>query len=205
MDAFQRQTVGFTQNIPSLFLTLDVVRQAVTVKDEETRFVHANAAACALLDTPLDGLKGKTDHDFLTGAQADARKQADLEVLCSGKGRTSEEEITLEDGTVRNLVTERQRIEGPHPASAKLLVTVISDVTELRHAQRILRASEEHYGSFVELHPQTPWTADACGLVTEIGPGWRNVSGIPPQKALGTGWEQSVHPDDLEDLSLIHI
>ncbi|MDQ0571163.1 diguanylate cyclase (GGDEF)-like protein/PAS domain S-box-containing protein [Variovorax paradoxus] len=181
-------------------LVLDLVEQAVIVKDEASRFVHANAAACALLNASLDELRGKTDHDFLTREQADRLRQADLEVLNNGQERTFEEHITLENGTVRSLLTRKQRIVVPGLATGKLLVVVISDVTGLRNAEAILQAAEEHHRAFVELHPQTPWTADARGAVTEIGPGWRQVSGMPPQKALGSGWENSVHPDDLEEI-----
>ncbi|HWT17972.1 MAG TPA: PAS domain-containing protein, partial [Variovorax sp.] len=151
---------------------LDVVGQAVIVKDEASRFVHLNQRACELLNVSLDRARGKTDHDFLPAAQADRIRASDLEILASGKGRSFEEEITLEDGSTKTLVTRKQPVDLAGPGGSKLVVVVISDVTELRTAERVLRASEAHYRSFVELHPQIPWTADATGAVTEAGPGW---------------------------------
>ncbi|MDH6590461.1 diguanylate cyclase (GGDEF)-like protein/PAS domain S-box-containing protein [Variovorax sp. TBS-050B] len=175
---------------------LDVVGQAVIVKDEASRFVHLNQRACELLGVALEAARGKTDHDFLPPAQADRIRAVDREILASGKGRSFEEEITAGDGSTRTLVTRKQPVDLAGGAG-RLLVVVIADVTELRTTERVLRASEAHYRSFVELHPQITWTADATGAVTEAGPGWPALTGNSIENSLGSGWESALHPDDL--------
>ncbi|WPG39513.1 PAS domain S-box protein [Variovorax sp. EBFNA2] len=176
---------------------LDGVGQAVIVKDEDSRFVHLNRRACELLNVSLDRARGKTDHDFLPRAQADRIRTLDLQILASGESRSFEEEITTEDGSTRTLVTFKKAVD-LSDSGGRLLVVVISDVTELRTAERVLRASEAHYRSFVELHPQITWTADATGAVTEVGPGWPALTGNSVEKTLGTGWESALHTDDLD-------
>jgi PAS domain S-box-containing protein len=79
------------------------------------------------------------------------------------------------------------------------VIAEIDDVTDLRNAESILRASEEHHRSLIELHPQTPFVANARGEVIEIGPEWVHVSGRPITQARGHGWADSVHPDDLAE------
>jgi diguanylate cyclase (GGDEF)-like protein/PAS domain S-box-containing protein len=176
---------------------LDAVGQAVIVKDEASRFVHLNRRACELLNVSLDGARGKTDHDFLPRVEADRIRAVDLQILSSGESRSFEEEITTGDGSTRTLVTLKQAVDLTG-SIGKLLVVVISDVTELRTAERVLLASEAHYRSFVELHPQITWTADAAGAITEVGPGWPALTGNSVEKTLGSGWECALHTDDLE-------
>lgn len=176
---------------------LDTAGQAVIVKDEASRFVHLNQRACELLNVSLDRARGKTDGDFLPRAEADRIRALDLQILASDKSRSFEEEITTQDGSTRTLVTVKQAVD-LGDSGGKLLVVVISDVTELRTAERVLKASEAHYRSFVELHPQITWTADATGAITEVGPGWPALTGNSVEKTLGSGWECALHTDDLE-------
>lgn len=57
------------------------------------------------------------------------------------------------------------------------------------YAER-LRESEDHYRHMVELNPQVPWTADPEG-------NWLELTGLSHEAALGNGWTQAPHPDDL--------
>jgi diguanylate cyclase (GGDEF)-like protein/PAS domain S-box-containing protein len=200
MGSFETQGDDIAHAFPCFMPVLDAVDQAVIIKDEASRFLYGNLAASALLDTSNDHLRGKTVYDFLDPEQADRSRKTDLEVLSSTHSHVCEETTVLLNGRIRSLRTKKQCISAPELGPGKLVLVLIADVSELRNAEAILRASKEHYQSFVELHPQTPWTADASGAVIEIGPGWRQVSGLPAQKALGHGWEQSVHPEDLEEV-----
>ncbi|EIM29147.1 bifunctional diguanylate cyclase/phosphodiesterase [Microvirga lotononidis] len=50
------------------------------------------------------------------------------------------------------------------------------------------------------LSRQIPWLADANGNVVEVGPGWSEWIGQPPEALVGNGWVRLVHPDDLPRL-----
>lgn len=170
------------------------------IKDDQSRFLYLNGKACDMIGQKLDDMLGHTDHDFLPKAEADAIRAMDVEVMTTGQERLFEEEITGGDGSIRTLLTHKRRALMPG-RKGPLLIVVISDITELRHAEQVLRASEEHYRSLVELHPQTPWVADAAGNVVEVGPGWQHVSGRDLDEALGWGWEKTVHPKDLPQVA----
>ena len=60
-----------------------------------------------------------------------------------------------------------------------------------------LQRSEEHYRYSVELNPQIPWISDAEGQIVEVGPRWTDLTGVPAADALGRGWMDSLHPEDL--------
>lgn len=171
------------------------------IKDGESRFLFLNGKACEMFRVKLDDLLGRTDHDFLPADEAARIQEVDAGVLATGEERLFEEEVTGPDGSTRTLLTHKRRSFVPVPGGKKpVIIVVISDITELRRAEQVLRASEEHYRSLVELHPQTPWLADAEGNVIEVGPGWQNASGREVGEALGRGWEKTLHPKDLPEV-----
>lgn len=61
-----------------------------------------------------------------------------------------------------------------------------------------LRESEEHYRHTVEQSPQIPWTADADGDVLSVSSRWVKLTAVSQSDALGRGWLQAVHHDDLK-------
>lgn len=170
--------------------------QPVIVKDAQLRFVHVNAPACAMLGRAAPQLLGRTDEAILPAAQAARIAAVDHEILASGEPRAFEEAITTREGEARHLLTHKYRTTLPG-APQPLLITVMTDVTELRHAEGRQRRSEAHYQALVELLPQVVWVADACGQVTEIGPTWSRLSGRASEAAYGSGWETAVHSQDL--------
>ncbi|WP_250479629.1 MULTISPECIES: ATP-binding protein [unclassified Caballeronia] len=68
---------------------------------------------------------------------------------------------------------------------------------EMLDAQDRLRVSEEHFRATAELNPQIPWTADATGAVTGFDQRWLILTGLSQNEALGWGWQQVPHADDL--------
>jgi diguanylate cyclase (GGDEF)-like protein/PAS domain S-box-containing protein len=70
----------------------------------------------------------------------------------------------------------------------------------LLEALTALRKSEEHHRAYVDLNPQIPWMAAPDGSVTELGPLWAEMAGVPLEEGLGRGWTRFVHPDDLSSV-----
>jgi PAS domain S-box-containing protein len=173
-------------------------RHSTVIKGEDFRFIAFSDQACRLLGIPASRLVGKSDYDLLPRSEADAIRAMDIHVFRTGEEQLFEEEITGSDGVMRTLVTHKRRVTIPLAnRSINLIVAGFDDVTELRRSERTLRASEEHHRSFIELHPQTPWVANALGEIIEVGQQWEEVSGRPVAEACGDSWKASVHPDDL--------
>lgn len=195
-DAFQEELSPQPRHLVEALL--DGVAEPVIIKDDRSRFVFVNDAACALLCKSRSDLVGHSDHDFLPLEEADEIVAIDRLVLSTGKEHQLEETITVADGSLRTLLTKKRcgtvRVGA---VTRKFLVAVLVDITELREAEATLRASEEHYRSLVELHPQVPWTADAAGQVLEAGPRWTDLTGLPVQESLGSEWAKAVHPEDV--------
>lgn len=64
-----------------------------------------------------------------------------------------------------------------------------------------LRESAEHMRYLLELNPQVPWIADREGKVIDFNQRWLDWTGLTREQALGEGWKQVPHPDELAALS----
>lgn|GEM_PF-4311956 len=178
---------------------LDAIPQPIIIKDELSQFRFLNTAACALVGKPRRDLIGRSDCDILPDEEANRIREMDNEVLRTGAEVSVEEDITLSDGMVRHLVTQKRRAELTSGGSKeRLLIATILDVTACRKAETELRNSEEHYRSSIELHPQVPWTANPSGEVLEVGPRWKDITGFAAADALKRA--EAIHPDDLNNL-----
>lgn len=58
--------------------------------------------------------------------------------------------------------------------------------------------SREHYRWAMALNPQVPWTAAPDGMIEEVSPRWRSLTGLEAGRALGRGWMDALHPNELE-------
>jgi PAS domain S-box-containing protein len=193
-----RETDEQLQDMDILQALFEGAHQPILIKDDQSRFLYLNKKACEMIGMKPEHLLGRTGHEFLQKSDADRIRAIDVEVMATGQESLLEEEVTGRGGVTRILVTHKRRALLPIGGTTKpVLIAVISDITKLRRAEQVLRASEEHYRSFVELHPQTPWVADASGDVIEVGPSWQHASGLDLHEALGRGWEKTIHPQDL--------
>src|SRR5260370_6050355 len=57
--------------------------------------------------------------------------------------------------------------------------------------------SEARYRALIELSPQVVWMTDAQGANTYCNRYWYDFSGLTPEKTVGWGWVDAVHPDDV--------
>jgi PAS domain S-box-containing protein len=71
------------------------------------------------------------------------------------------------------------------------------DITERKRIERALAESEDHFRQTLEQHPELLWTADAEGMITDLGPRWLVLTGVAKEEALGVGWIKGLHPEDV--------
>ncbi len=107
------------------------------------------------------------------------------------------------DGTIRTLEgTATPLFDSEGGITGAVILT--RDVTERMRAEKELqllsdelRRREEHYRHTVELNPQVPWNATAGGAISGFSDRWLKLTGLSRESAMGEGWLQATHPDDL--------
>lgn len=105
-------------------------------------------------------------------------------------------------GTIAGLRTNGE--EFPIEASisqvlsrGQTLVTVIlRDISQRKHAEDALKASEARFRELLECLPQLIWTCAPEGACDYLSPQWVIYTGIPVERQLGGGWIRHLHPDD---------
>lgn len=102
-------------------------------------------------------------------------------------------------GTLCVLDTVPRQFSSVEQEILRNLALAVLSALDLHRSLYALRESEENHRQTVELSPQIPWTADPLGMITEAGPRWLSTTGLSRDQALGLGWIQALHPDDVAE------
>lgn len=126
---------------PNLPLALlEILPNPVLVKDEKLRYVWVNPAFEALFDVRSEELVGQLDTEIFANRQAAQCNGGDLRVLASGELDEATETVVDFDGTARETITRKSRLEVD---DAIYLVGVMHDITEVTRANEMLQSQSE--------------------------------------------------------------
>ena len=138
----ERTAHSLLADLDALRGIIDAVPHPIFVKDEESRFLVVNRIMCEIMGHSFEALVGRTDHDFVPKDQADLFRANDLSVLETGEPNTSEEALTDGAGMLRTVVTRKTRLV--LNSGARLVVGCLTDITEFRRAEALIRHHAEH-------------------------------------------------------------
>lgn len=66
--------------------------------------------------------------------------------------------------------------------------------------EQALRKSQERYRTLAEMSPVGVFHADSQGRFLYVNQRWCEIAGLDAERARGTGWEQSLHADDRDQV-----
>ena len=78
-----------------------------------------------------------------------------------------------------------------------LIAQMFSNVLARRYAELELRASEERFRTVADHAPVMIWATGTDKACRWVNRRWLDFTGCTLEQALGSGWSDSVHPDDL--------
>ncbi|WP_300609928.1 SpoIIE family protein phosphatase [Trebonia sp.] len=88
-------------------------------------------------------------------------------------------------------------VHGPDGVLSGAGLIVVADGLGLG-TEEALRRSEERYRALAQGGAQVIWVASADGEMLEDSAEWRWITGQSPEEFLGSGWLDSIHPEDRE-------
>jgi PAS domain S-box-containing protein len=74
------------------------------------------------------------------------------------------------------------------------------DITEIKLAEQARQESEEQFKLIADTVPDILYLCDAEDRRYYVNPQFYRFTGMPPGEAEGCGWQEAVHPDDLDAL-----
>ncbi|MDI1481297.1 PAS domain S-box protein [Polyangium sp. y55x31] len=177
---------------------IDNSAASIFVKDEGGRFLLANPRVQANFGLPESQILGKTDHELVPPAVADAFRQNDLEVLRSERVLQREEEMVV-DGKVHTFLSLKFPLRDHH-GKPYAVCGVSTDITDRKRAEEALRESELRFRNMADTAPVMIWVTEADTACTFLNQRWYDFTGQTPERALGHGWLDALHPDDREEI-----
>ncbi len=75
-------------------------------------------------------------------------------------------------------------------------VGVEQDITDQKHIEAALRESEQRFIALADSVPVLAWTTTAAGDCDYLNRRWYEYTGQDPEREIGTGWFDAVHPED---------
>ncbi len=144
---------------------LGALPTAVSVKDENHRFVLVNDAFCAFAGVPRERLIGADDRVFLGPEDARRAWDADDQALEAPAPVLYEHLYRLSDGE-RWMQVRKSRVL--RPDGSRLVISALNDISGLKAAERQLRDSERRFRDFAESASEYVWESDVDGRLTYV-------------------------------------
>ncbi|MFI5142674.1 MAG: PAS domain S-box protein, partial [Thermoanaerobaculales bacterium] len=93
-------------------------------------------------------------------------------------------------------------VERATEGTAKRIIGTQRDITQRKQSEAALRESEARFQLLARTAPVGIFQTDEHGSTVYVNQRWTEISRLSADQALGTGWIQSVHPEDRERLTV---
>jgi PAS domain S-box-containing protein len=161
----------------------------------------ANPVVCEMYGRTHEELMGKPIFSVMTETANKGFEQLLYDVYHTGVSFVGTEmEVPLKrNGEIKqvfvNFVYEPFR-----DSTGKVIgiVAIVIDNTEQVESKRRLADSEAQFRFMAESMPQQVWTANADGALDYVNEGTQDYFGRDADDIVGAGWQEFIHPDDLQ-------
>ena len=149
LDTAQRQVQSIIDNATAVIYAFDL----------QERFVMANAALAALLNTTPEQMIGKSRHEFMPKDDADWHEANDRQAIDAGKALEFEENSQLKDRSITWLTTKFPLRDAQGRIYA--VAGISADITERKQAEEALSRNQKTLYDLVERSPFGTYIVDA--------------------------------------------
>jgi PAS domain S-box-containing protein len=168
----------------------------VTRCSADLRYVFANRAYAELLGKSPEELAGRPIAEII-GPEALAVIMPHVERVLRGEEVEYEIEIPFAR-TGRRTVHALYTPDRDQHGNVLGWVATMYDTTLQRRAEAAHRESEARFQDLADAAPVMIWISASDKLCTWFNKTWLEFGGRPPERELGSGWVDRVHPDDVD-------
>lgn len=201
-DITERRLAEEALNVNLRFLRtlLDTIPTPIFYKDYEGVYQECNKIfAGQILGLQREKIIGKSLCD-LNGSiprdLAEIYRSQDSKLLHEGGIQMHESQVKCADGTRRDFRFNKAAFEDSEGRIAGI-IGVMSDITDHKRAQEILRQSEEKYRELVENVSDTIYSLNENGDLTYISPTIELLDGDDPSELIGRNFREFIYEEDL--------
>jgi PAS domain S-box-containing protein len=161
----------------------------IALEDLDGRPLYVNSALCSMLGYSEEEFRNKHCSDFSPPEDA-AKDWAMFQQLRNGSidHYSLEKRFYKRDGS---LTWGRLSISRLHHRASSLVIAMVEDITPLRE-------SEERFRLVANTAPVMIWISGTDKRCTYVNRPWLDFTGRTIEQELGSGWVDSIHPDDRE-------
>ncbi len=174
---------------------LNAIASPIVVKGEDHRFIAFNDAAVAFLGRPREWMIGKTDFDLFSPERAEFLQRTDDQALSSDKP-VEYEAVYVAGGRTNSMVVRKSALT--RADGSRVLVLVMTDITERKAAEDALKASEQRFRDVAEVAGEYVWEDDLEGRFTYLSPKVVEVLGYTAEELLGRTAAELMPPGEAE-------
>ncbi len=126
---------------------INAMPSPVFVKNEQHQWIILNDAFCNFTEHRREELLGKSDYDFFPEEEADVFWEKDRLVFNTEGTHENEENLTDSEGVTHTILTRKTAMTDE--TGRRILIGVISDITELRKATEKTEAANQAKSEFL--------------------------------------------------------
>ena len=186
----------------NLAITLDCIGDAVVATDSEGKVTRMNPVAEQLTGWMLEEARGRSINEIFPIVDASTRETIENpveKVIASGETVYLSNHTTLiaRDGKEYQIADSAAPIRDSH-GDILGMVLVFNDVTEQYRLRQAVLVSERRYQTLASVSPVGIFYTDADGACLYVNQRWCEITGLSKEQALGSGWTDALHKDDVE-------
>ena len=126
---------------------LNNVDAQVSMKDEERRYIYANAKMADVLGMPVERIVGRTDRELMPTDVADAEWETDRQVFADGMRRSGEDRYVDRSGEIHHLWTVKVPLRIDKRVTA--VIALSTDITALHNLKEQAQAANRAKSDFL--------------------------------------------------------
>jgi PAS domain S-box-containing protein len=182
------------QSAMQLALINDIAPVYIAHCDREGRFLFVNKSYAERFGLTPEDIIGKHIPEVL-GVEAFESFSQYIEIILRGAPVQFEIEVPYETIGKRFMHCS---YAPEFDANGKVVgwVAAITDISERRKVEEILRESEERFRNMADHAPMMVWVTEADTTCTYLSQSWYEFTGKTPETGLGFGWLDAIHPEE---------